>query len=168
MSEAAASDITTLLQHYKLTQNLPRLCAPWTLDWLWLKRNLSLISDLKTVLILLQLLKYDFCQWPSSTAFSYSSQSINQSGEGGLEQLGISERPLSTQFYSASASSVPLFFPFQRLSLIHPHRRVFVSRYFFVLTLVSRVLKVCWNFWVANTVTGQRHSYFLNLCANAW
>ena len=68
--------------------------------------------------------------------------------------LGISERPLSTQSYSTSGSSVPLCFLLQRLSLIHPHRKGFVSLSFFILVLVPRVLMVCWNFWVANTVTG--------------
>ena len=49
--------------------------------------------------------------------------------------ISESPRPLSTQLRVVSSSLFPT-----PASLIYPHRRVFVSLYFFVLALVPRVL----------------------------
>ena len=87
-------------------------------------------------------------KWSVSKELQIIIPKLNQFPEGVNQarvnvmhrHLIISERPLSTQSYSASGLSVPLCFPLQRLSLTHPHWRNFVSLYFFDLTLVPRVL----------------------------
>ena len=52
----------------------------------------------------------------------------------------VNQARVDLVYHQVSGSSVPLFFPLKRLSLIHPHRRVLASLKFFVLALVPVVL----------------------------